>query len=367
MNRATRRIASKDFERQIKTLSAGDALGDATAAILLKAYNDIKSRIANASPTEALAAKAATELLLAKITHDILKLFNDRLFRLVGTVHAAASDSLAKMVPLPQLTIAADQYGPLLPKRYGDPNLTDEEKRELIKEVVFDPPTPDQAKAIVFRGNWQERILKQTKLGQPNNIADTVFRGMTSGKSEREIADDLQHELEGVASSARRIARQEMSRAALEANFDAWNKLGDMVVGYQVHAVLDEVTRPAHRARNGDIYFKFPERHQLGLDRMPNPPYEADGSIAYNCRCWLSPVLRNPDMQKLEKEAGKIDRELTADWFDVASARDRMTAIGAERYHYLKRVLGREPEWHDVTDSIGRILSMEELRKRHEA
>ena len=59
--------------------------------------------------------------------------------------------------------------------------------------------------------------------------------------------------------------------------------IASLTLGHQVHAQLDQNTRPAHRIRNGNIYYANPEPGQKGLDEMPHPPMEADGSVAFNC------------------------------------------------------------------------------------
>lgn len=68
---------------------------------------------------------------------------------------------------------------------------------------------------------------------------------------------------------------------------------GDLIIGYQIHAVLDEQTRPEHRERDGTVYYRDPGPGQKGMDEMPRPPREADGNMAWNCRCMLTPVLRD--------------------------------------------------------------------------
>ena len=50
---------------------------------------------------------------------------------------------------------------------------------------------------------------------------------------------------------------------------DAHAQLGDLVAGWQVHATLDERTRPEHAARNGTIYWLHPKAGQKGVGEMP--------------------------------------------------------------------------------------------------
>ena len=55
---------------------------------------------------------------------------------------------------------------------------------------------------------------------------------------------------------------------------DAWDRAGDLIVGYQLHATHDGKVRPWHLARDGVVYYKEPKAGQKGLDKMPRPPHE---------------------------------------------------------------------------------------------
>lgn len=63
------------------------------------------------------------------------------------------------------------------------------------------------------------------------------------------------------------------------------------VVGFRVIGILDNRIRPAHRKRHGTAYYFDPRPGQFGIPQMPRPPYEADGTLAYNCRCILTPIF----------------------------------------------------------------------------
>ena len=91
-------------------------------------------------------------------------------------------------------------------------------------------------------------------------------------------------------------------RVAAATQMDAHAALGDLVVGYKVHATLDNNTRPWHRSRDGQRYYLDPAPDQKGMAQCPHPPDEAaDPSerpvgtprTAWNCRCYLTPILRD--------------------------------------------------------------------------
>lgn len=154
---------------------------------------------------------------------------------------------------------------------------------------VFDAPGPDAAQQLVYSPGWRDRYAAMTRLASPDAIASRVFHGVASGKSIRELSADLLPVVDGVRSTARRVAHDAVLRAAHEGQFAAWQELGDVIVGFRINAVLDTRTRPEHRARDGTVYWKNPRPGQKGLRDMPHPPHEADGSLAYNCRCFLTP------------------------------------------------------------------------------
>jgi hypothetical protein len=100
-----------------------------------------------------------------------------------------------------------------------------------------------------------------------------------------------------------------------------------MVIGFQIHAVIDHRTWPWHAARSDTVYFEEPRGNELGLDRMPHPPEESPNlrdraagtpQIAYNCRCFLSPVLS--PIQSILEQTGTF-RFLTGTSDELAASR----------------------------------------------
>lgn len=241
--------------------------------------------------------------------------------------------------------------------------LGDEAARDLFQSLIFPPPDESVVRAVVFQSNWVQRLATQTALGTPDAIASKVVQALATGKKVNELARDLLPVVNGVRSTARRIARDENMHAAHAMQHQAWAQLGDMVTGYQVNAVLDERTRPLHRARNGQVFYKQPKGSQLGMNECPQPPREADGSHAYNCRCFLTPVLMVADDEGNNiTPPAPIDRDATAEWFDDTSERNQRIAVGVERFELAKDMLGRKPSWLDFTDQAGNMLPVDSLR-----
>lgn len=163
----------------------------------------------------------------------------------------------------------------------------------LVKDVHLLPAfSQTDLRRAVYSGDWRARLATQTKLAAPESIAATIASGVQQGIHPYKLAAQVKPLVQDVGTTARRIARHETIRAAHDLQLQQWESIGpELVIGYQVHAIIDERTRPEHRHRNGFEYFRSPTGEQRGFDKMPRPPHEADGSVAFNCRCYLTPIL----------------------------------------------------------------------------
>lgn len=271
---------------------------------------------------------------------------------------------------------------PLQPAKFGftiEPvykPLTDRAKRTAFLDLLFPPPSQSVIDSILYATvqgkTWTDRLVGATRTSAtPQQLAQTVGQGIAQGKTVAEIAKTLLPVVDGVRSTARRIARTEALRVVQEASFQSWQGMGDLVIGYQIHATLDQVTRPDHAKRNGTIYYKEPRSGQHGLEECPHPPLEADGSIAWNCRCGLSTVLA--PLPHLQGEAGETFRTAAGkaigdphtydQWFSNANERHRKEAVGARRYNAVAELTGGEPEWAAFVDpEEGGLLPLDVLK-----
>ncbi len=175
----------------------------------------------------------------------------------------------------------------LNPFRQDEPDTPD------LLSLLLPPPSEERTQAIVFSSDWAQRLASGSRLGTPEAMANVVAAGMVLGQNQEQIGRLLLPVVNGQVVSARRVARTESLRVAGAVQMDAHEALGDLVVGYRVNASLDDRTRPEHAARNGTIYWKSPGPGQKGISEMPHPPMEADGTMAWNCRCFLTPVLHD--------------------------------------------------------------------------
>lgn len=165
---------------------------------------------------------------------------------------------------------------------------------------VLPPPSRERTSGIVYSSGWTSRLETLSRIAPPHQLAAQVATGMANGQNVRQIAQRLRPALQGVQTSARRVARTEGMRVAHEVQMAAYDQLGDLVIGYQIHATKDGNTRHWHRDRDGTIYYKEPKPGQKGLFQMPRPPMEAPDPaerpantphVAPNCRCYMTPVM----------------------------------------------------------------------------
>ena len=248
-----------------------------------------------------------------------------------------------------------------------------------VKRRLFPKLTPAQARDIVYSSSngatWRDRFMQQTSLASPTEIARVVGHWASSGKPNADLQEMLMPIVDGVRSAAKRIARTEGQRVANEARMIAYKKLDPITVGYQIHATMDWRTRPHHAARSGTIYYKKPKRGQLGLDVMPRPPVEEDGTIAHNCRCWLTPVINaeprivnDPAMRKVFKDAsGRLipDPAVYADWFSSVLPTEQRYSVGARRFGLMQSKLrpGEVLSWaHFIDPGNGRLMPLDRLK-----
>lgn len=130
-----------------------------------------------------------------------------------------------------------------------------------------------------------------TRLIDPQRASNVVLQGVSSGKNRKQIVADLTDAFGGYEAAARRVARTEGLRVAVSTQLAVSEDVPELVAGYSVYSVLDDRVRPEHRKRHGFKYYRNPKKGQRGMDEMPRPPLEADGSLAHNCRCGLLPII----------------------------------------------------------------------------
>lgn len=229
------------------------------------------------------------------VQRGVLAAMNDLPRELVGVSHSFVQ-VLAGSRKNAAKAIAANISPRAARRLLRERSLIEDESAGATLNAIVGAILPDiqssEVYRIVYATDWPRRIQTLSRLAPPETIAAQVAQGISQGETPAQVARRIKPVLQGVQSSARRVARTEGIRIAHEAQMSVYEGLGDMIEGYRVNAVpKTEHSRPEHLKRSGTVYYRNPKPGQLGFDKMPRPPLEADGSVAHNCRCWLEPVL----------------------------------------------------------------------------
>lgn len=254
------------------------------------------------------------------------------------------------------------------------PRMSDDEWEAYAKEVIFPPLTRSEIETIVGDDHWTTTFPgNQSKFNDPA-FHEKLVRGITEGEDVEKLTKSIRDLEDGVYYKARRTARTESLRVAEMAGREAWDDLGEMFVGAQVLAVLDQNTRPHHALRNGTVYANEPQAGEESIDDLPILPDEP------NCRCWSVPILAPPEevasdpgLTATFANAGEEnipDPAAYDQWFNQADEAARRLAVGSRRYGDMAGNLRgvRDPEWTDFIDpKTGKLLSRNALSSETDA
>lgn len=259
-------------------------------------------------------------------------------------------------------------------------NLSGAEKKRMALELLFPPPSRSFiTAAIQSRDNttglpWQTRMRSLSSLfGDPVSLASQISFAYSRGENIRDLTERILPQVKGVLSSAKRIARTESRRIAMQVQQDDFGEIDDLMIGQQILAVMDENTRPEHAARNGTVFYKEPKAGQQSLADAPTLP------DAPNCRCWYSPVLMPPKQvrddpalaAKFENKSGNQipDPSSYGDWFANADDKRRRLAVGSSRYQAIVDRFGPgyQPRWEEFIQPDGTLLARTTLESETDA
>lgn len=182
-------------------------------------------------------------------------------------------------------------------------SLSAQAKDQLLKQVLFKPMTRAQVRAILVQQQVVGQIAPITKLLQPHQLISVISRAQSQGLTRAQI---IRQELEPLFHSSKatvtRVARDTGTMITNQANLQAFQGLGALLLGYRCNCVTDKASRPWHQERKGVIFWLNPKEGQKGLQQCPSPPYEPPDpnerpagtpQLAFNCRCYLTPVTRS--------------------------------------------------------------------------
>lgn len=192
---------------------------------------------------------------------------------------------------------------------------------------------PIDQEALVRAVQLDSKISKNlyTKMGEnvtklKRDIAAKVSRGIASGMSYEQVAQQIRHKMVGTYNTnggalarALTIARTEGHRIQVQAGMDACYKAKDMGadVVKQWDSTMDKKTRESHQNVDGEIR-ELDEPFSNGLD-CPGDP---DGGAAevVNCRCALLQrakwALDDEELESLKEKAAFFGLDKTENFED---------------------------------------------------
>lgn len=238
-----------------------------------------------------------------------------------------------------------------------------EEGRKSIARQVFGDIPKEIIDRIVRNQNVPSRILKAL---QRTRMTPQAYAQVIAIQRDPVLRASLvSNYFTMVRNTAYIVTRTSAAAMMGQVRMQAYGAIPKDLVAFQVHGILDERIRPAHRQRNGTIYYKNPNYGQPGLAEMPNPPLEADGSTAFNCRCWLTPILSSFSNKFYDFKGRNIPNAKIFDqWFSSATKDLQLMAIGIKRYNAASKRLkkGELLKWHHLLDpSSGMLLDPDEI------
>jgi len=114
-----------------------------------------------------------------------------------------------------------------------------------------------------------------TKLAAPDALASIISAGWSQGLTPAAIARQLRPALQGVQSSARRVARTVSMQIAHDVQWNMYEAVPG-VDSYVIKSMHFPASRSWHIARHGTRYYRNPKKGQKGFQQLPHPPLEAD-------------------------------------------------------------------------------------------
>jgi len=319
MNRITSRLAARRGISQVENVVRADAAAGRVDRLIQSAWRQVL--LAGRETGNPAELQRGVRLALHLFLGGLRQTMTAALARVGRLAHRDAVGDVVRTVPVEFLRVAAERRQSVGPRTVFEdeaalpgPGLVDlsvdagglrvadllggslataADIRSHLSRLLFPPPTEGDVLAMLDRlrlggASVRERLNGAARRFDPDRIAAQLAISYSQGKTQREIAKDMRPAFDGLRVNAARLARTYGLAVAGAMQRRVDDQLGDLSVGVQVHATLDQHTRTSpdflknHRARNGTIFYKEPGPGQYGIDKAPQPPLEYDGEPAWN-------------------------------------------------------------------------------------
>lgn len=140
----------------------------------------------------------------------------------------------------------------------------------------IDAETIDRVMKSRWSGeNYSERIWKNART-LASNLKEELLLGVVTGKTYREMANEIQNKYAAGAYNARRLVRTEGNFVATEINFKAYEEAG--IEKYRFCAILDLRTSEICRELDGKVFLV--KERKVGANCPPMHPFCRSTTIA---------------------------------------------------------------------------------------
>ena len=292
------------YDQSMKDINGRISELDSSIAQLQKAYNDIgedgvgdlaKAVLGskkNFTPEEAkstLQSMIQSKVYQKKYQQGLQKQVGDVLDKMHTNQFKTVSEYLDKCYEEGFLGTMYDLQG------QGIPLCFPMDQEQMVHAVQLD--------SKIVEGYYQR--LGEDVAVLKKRITAEVSRGISSGMSFQQVAQQLRNKTTIGYTNAIRIARTEGHRIQCQAGMDACEKARDMGadVVKQWDSTLDARTRHSHVIIDGEIK-ELDEKFSNGL-RFPGDPHGAAAEVI-NCRCALLQRARWALKEKVSPDTGEV-------------------------------------------------------------
>lgn len=225
-------------------------------------------------------------------------------------------------------------------------------KRRLKKRTIA-PLTEHELRKIITRGGYATRLRRwSARLTRADKVARILAEGLAQDRDPNDIAREIAPFVKEYVDAAKRLLRTESSRIHNEVLEHTFDQYSDIIVGYQIIAILDDRTRPHHATRHGKVYFVHKAPYASDRPELPDEP---------NCRCTYTVLLRDG----LRRPGVPLPSSRTySAWFDRQAVATKQRIVGKRRWAEVKSKISR-PSWNDfINPSTGKLIRLETLERK---